>query len=211
MKISKNTAVNDPALLFAGEAPGPGNLFIIESDGSFRVAAKGLSLPNGAVITPDGRHFVVAESFAGKLTHFDRAANGDLSNPRCYAELPERVPDGICLDVDGNIRVAEFGAGQFSLIDTRGEMIAIVVVRPHAAVACQLGGTDGRTLYCLVYPGQIPDIAASNQRWPHRCRAGHSARRGLTLVAFEIRVRRMFSATRFSRQRARPHPRSDSY
>lgn len=145
--------------IFAGEAPGPGKIFLIEPDGSFRVAADGLALPNGAVITPDGRHFVVAESFAGKLTHFDRAANGDLSNARCYAELPERIPDGICLDVDGNIWVAEFGGGQFSLIDTQGEVIAVVDVRPHAAVACQLGGADGRTLYCLVYPGAIPDIA----------------------------------------------------
>lgn len=124
------------------------------------LAADGLALPNGAVITPDGRHFVVAESFAGKLTHFERAANGDLSNARCYAELPKRIPDGICLDVDGNIWGAEFGGGQFSLIDTQGEAIAVVDVRPHAAVACQLGGADGRTLYCLVYPGLIPDIAA---------------------------------------------------
>ena len=111
--------------IFAGEAPGLGKIFLIEPDGSFRVVAEGLALPNGAVITPDGRHFVVAESFAGKLTRFDRAANGDLSNPRCYAELPERIPDGICLDVDGNIWVAEFGAGQFSLIDTRGELVAV--------------------------------------------------------------------------------------
>lgn len=145
--------------IFAGEEPCPGKIFLIEPDGSFRVAAEGLALPNGAVITPDGRGFVVAESFAGKLTAFDRGPNGDLSNARCYAEMPERVPDGICLDIDGNIWVAEFGGNRFSLVDTEGEVVAAVEVGPCSAVACQLGGTDGRTLYCLVYPGEIPDIA----------------------------------------------------
>lgn len=145
--------------IFAGEAPVPGKIFIVEPDGSWRVAADGLSLPNGAVITADGRHLIVAESFAGKLTLFDRARSGDLSNPRSYADLPGRIPDGICLDADGNIWVAEFGGGRFSLIDLQGAAVAAVDVRPYAAVACQLGGTHGNTLYCLVYPGEISDIA----------------------------------------------------
>jgi sugar lactone lactonase YvrE len=145
--------------VFDGDTPVLGKIFLVEPDGSFRVAAEGLSLPNGSIITPDGRRLVVAESFAGKLTAFDRDASGNLSNGRRYAEFPERVPDGICLDTDGNIWVAEFHGGQFSLVDPAGTIIAAVDVRPHAAVACQLGGSDGRTLYCLVYPGDIPNIA----------------------------------------------------
>lgn len=145
--------------VFGGADPAPGTIFQVETNGAVRTAATGLGLPNGSVITPSGSVFVVAESFAGKLTRFDRAPTGELSNPTTYAELPERIPDGICLDVDGNIWVAEFGGSRFSLIDTQGGAVAVVDVRPHAAVACQLGGEDGKTLYCLVYPGAIPDIA----------------------------------------------------
>jgi sugar lactone lactonase YvrE len=102
---------------------------------------------------------VVAESFAGRLTAFDRAPSGDLSNRRTYAELAGLVPDGMCLDQAGNIWVAAFAGGQFLQVDPHGQVIGKVDVRPDAAVACQLGGTDGRTLYCLVYAGAIEDIA----------------------------------------------------
>ena len=41
-----------------------------------------------------------------RLTAFDIAADGALSNRRVWAELGEGVPDGIALDAEGAIWVA---------------------------------------------------------------------------------------------------------
>ena len=66
-----------------------------------------LSFPNGTVITPDGATLIVAESMGRQLTAFDRAADGTLSNRRVWADLGDRLPDGICLDAEGAVWVAE--------------------------------------------------------------------------------------------------------
>jgi sugar lactone lactonase YvrE len=110
------------------------------------------------VITNHGKSLVVAESFGARLRVFDKAADGALSNPRTYAALDGLVPDGICLDTDGNIWVAGAMGGEFVQVGPDGKIIARVDVKPHAAIACQLGGADGRTLYCLVYTGGIDEI-----------------------------------------------------
>ena len=47
------------------------------------------------MITPDDKTLIVAETFAGQLSAFDIEANGDLTNRRLWARLPE----GACLMV----------------------------------------------------------------------------------------------------------------
>ncbi len=49
--------------------------------------ANELAFPNGMVITPDNRTLVVAESFAARLTAFDIADDGTLSNRRVRTQL----------------------------------------------------------------------------------------------------------------------------
>ena len=144
--------------LFSGAEKVPGDIIVIDPEGSHRIAASGLDFPNGMVITNNGRNLVVAESFGARLRIFDKAADGSLSNARTYAELEGLVPDGICLDVDGNIWVAGAMGGEFVQVAPNGTVIARIDVKPDAAIACQLGGADGRTLYCLIYAGGIEDI-----------------------------------------------------
>lgn len=146
--------------LFGGAPSAPGGITLIEPDGSYRLVADGLDFPNGMVLTNGGDTLVVAESFGERLRAFDRAANGDLSKPRVYATLEGLVPDGICLDVDGNIWVAGAMGGAFVQVDSAGQVIARVEVGPDTAIACQLGGSDGRTLYCLVYAGGIEELSS---------------------------------------------------
>lgn len=144
--------------LFGGADPAPADLLLVDTDGSARVVASGLDFPNGCVIKDGGRTLVVAESWAGRLSAFDIAADGSLSNRRIYAALPDRIPDGICLDAEGGIWVSSFNSGEFLRVLDGGEITDIVKVGDKRAVACQLGGDDGRTLFCLTYDGQIEDL-----------------------------------------------------
>jgi sugar lactone lactonase YvrE len=145
--------------IFAGEDPKDAELILIEPDGSHRIVASDMMFPNGMVLMNNGASLVVAETFGHRLTAFDRDAKGNLSNRRIFADLGELTPDGICLDVEGGIWIASFATGDFARVVEGGNITDKFNVGARAAVACQLGGKDNRTLYCMTYSGQIEDIA----------------------------------------------------
>ncbi len=149
--------------LFSGAEAAPAEIVVVEANGAARVVARDLNFPNGTVIKDEGGALVVAESWGGQLTAFDLAADGSLNNRRLYAALGERVPDGICLDQAGGIWVASFATAEFIRVLDGGEITHRVDARGKAAVACQLGGDDGRTLFCLTYDGELNDITAGKR------------------------------------------------
>jgi sugar lactone lactonase YvrE len=123
-------------------------LIRVDPDGSIQAAADGLMFPNGSVITPDGRTLIVAESFGRCLTAFDIADDGSLSNRRVWADLGKRTPDGICLDADGAIWVANPLTPECFRVVEGGE-VTEVIETDNRCFACMLGGPDRRTLFML--------------------------------------------------------------
>src|SRR5215216_6540959 len=73
--------------LMAGEEFAPGIVALVTPDGSAREVADGIAFPNGMAVAPDGSTLIVAESYTSKLTAFDVAADGSLSNRRVWADL----------------------------------------------------------------------------------------------------------------------------
>ena len=145
--------------LFAGGEAKTAEITLVEPDGGALNVAEGLDFPNGMAITDDGRTLVVAESFGHRVSCFPIAADGTLGDKRVLAELPDLIPDGICLDTAGNVWVSGAMGGEFVQLDSAGAVIARVDVKPRAAIACQLGGADGRNLYCLVYAGGMEELS----------------------------------------------------
>lgn len=146
--------------LLAGEAPKPADLIMVTPSKQCKVVASGLEFPNGAVITPNGRSLIIAETFGHRLSTYDRAADGTLSNRRVFAELGERTPDGICLDAEGAVWVASFMTGEFLRVLPDGSIGDIIATPGKRAVACNLGGADGRTLFGLTFAGELADIGS---------------------------------------------------
>lgn len=147
--------------LFAGEEVKPADLCLVETDGKVRIVAHELVFPNGAVIKDQGKTLVIGETFANRLAAFDIAHDGSLSKRRVYAELGEGTPDGCCLDQQNGIWVASFGTGEFLRVLDGGEIThRIKTEGDRRAVACVLGGDDGRTLFCLTFDGHLDDIKA---------------------------------------------------
>jgi sugar lactone lactonase YvrE len=149
--------------LFGGAPIEVTEMHVVEPDGSIRVAAAGLEFPNGAVIKDQGRTLVVAETWCGKLTAYDRAENGDLSNRRLFADLGDRQPDGICADRHGAIWAGCYNTGEFVRV-LEGGAISDRVEFDGNAVSCAIGGTDGNTLYCCVYLGTDEQLQARERR-----------------------------------------------
>jgi len=140
-----------------GESPRSTSLICVEPDGQARIVADDLVFPNGCVITPDGRTLIVAETFASRLSAYDIADNGDLSNRRTWAELPEgAVPDGICLDAAGGIWSASPTSNECIRQLEGGEITHRVAVS-QGAFACMLGGSALDTLFILTAPSSDPE------------------------------------------------------
>ncbi len=144
--------------VFAHEEPKSATLTLVKPDGTIKTVAEDVHFPNGAVITPDGKTLIVAETFVGRLTAFNIEEDGSLSGRRVFAELGAYTPDGICLDVDGAVWVAAFENGEFIRVLDGGEITHKIDTGDRRAVACNLGGDDGKTLYCLIYDGNLDDI-----------------------------------------------------
>lgn len=131
--------------------PATTSLIRVDPDGTACEAANGLGFPNGTVLTPDERTMVIAETFALQLTAFDVADDGSLSNRRVWASLEGCAPDGICLDADGCVWVANALAAECRRVAEGGEVVGRVVTG-QSCFACMLGGPDRRTLFCCTAP-----------------------------------------------------------
>ena len=135
-------------------------LIRVDPDGSAHVATDALSFPNGSVITPDGRTLIVAETLAGQLTAFDIDDDGTLSGRRVWALLSWCAPDGICLDAEGRVWVANGMASECQLVAEGGEVVDRVVTS-QTCFACMLGGADRRTLYLMTAPTSKEAVVSS--------------------------------------------------
>jgi len=135
----------------------PGQTFRVAPDGQWECAADDLASPNGHILTDDGRTLIVAESGGGCLTAFTVAADGSLSERRTYAQLtPEKEgvvfapPDGICLDAEGAVWVADPLGARVFRVREGGEVTDSIPFEGVIPVACVLGGADRRTLLMCV-------------------------------------------------------------
>jgi sugar lactone lactonase YvrE len=141
-----------------GEDPRPTVLLRVDPGGEVTVAAEDLLFPNGAVITPDGKTLILAETFAFQLTAFDIASDGALSNRRVFAPLGGINPDGICLDAEGAIWVTCPFANKVIRVREGGQIEQEIPLPGRDSFACMLGGEDRRTLYICTAPHFQPEI-----------------------------------------------------
>ena len=145
--------------LEAGAAFEAAFLAHITPDGEVRKVDHPLAFPNGSVITPDGSTLIVGETFGGQYTAFDLDDSGHPVNGRLWAKVDGSSPDGCCLDTDGAIWMSDFVGKRFARVHADGSITDVVEVDGNA-VACMLGGADGRTLHGFVSPGSHPDEVA---------------------------------------------------
>jgi sugar lactone lactonase YvrE len=143
-----------------GEPPKLTRVIRVDPDGSIHQTGSAVSFPNGMVITPDERHLIVAETFAHRLSMFDIDRHGDLSAHRFFAEIEGCNPDGIALDAEGAVWIAD-PAGKRVLRVFEGGRIdrEITFEAGRGAYTCTLGGPEKRTLYIVTNTSSGPQMA----------------------------------------------------
>jgi sugar lactone lactonase YvrE len=125
---------------------------LVTPDGEARVVDDEVVFPNGSVVTPDGSTLVVAETFGQCLTAFTIAEDGSLTDRRTFALLRGTSPDGICLDAEGAVWVADANGSACLRVREGGEVVDRVDTG-RGCFACMLGGADRRTLFLMTAEG----------------------------------------------------------
>jgi len=127
------------------------NLVVVGPSGDICQVVDDMAFPNGAVITPDGATLIVAETLRYRLSAFDVAPDGTLSNRRVFAQLEFVPADGICLDAEGQIWVAHPQANEVIRVAEGGEVTSRASTSANT-FACMLGGSQRRTLFIMTSP-----------------------------------------------------------
>lgn len=156
-----------------GATPAPTPLVRVDPDGGVEAVSEPLHFPNGAVVL--GETLIVAESFGNRISAFGIRADGSLSGRRDWArfgDLPTStdlhealgqvavVPDGIALDSEGALWVADAIGNRAIRLREGGEIVDEVSTGENGTYAVALGGADGRTLYLCT----APDFSEHNRK-----------------------------------------------
>ena len=158
-----NTYVDNIGFDFPGGEFATGILALVTPDGSARQVADGVAFPNGIVVTPDNSTLIVAESYANRLTAFDIAADGTLSNRRLWADLDRGVPDGICIDDENAVWYADVPNMRCVRVRQGGDVLQTIDL-DRGCFACMLGGADRRTLFLVAREWRGPASMADGGR-----------------------------------------------
>jgi sugar lactone lactonase YvrE len=132
-----------------------GSLYCFAPDGCSRAWRHGIAVPNSLAWSPDGRTMYFADSPRHKIWAFDYdAAAGAMSNERLFAAPHPGFPDGSCVDAEGCLWNAEYGAARVVRYRPDGEIDRVIDVPPKEPTCCCFGGAQLDTLYITSANGE---------------------------------------------------------
>jgi len=138
--------------LTARDPPRAATLAHVARDGSVRAAAGDLEFPNGMAIEAGTRSLLVAETFGRRISAFAIAPDGSLRDRRVWAAFDDVSPDGIALDREGCLWVADATGRRAVRVRPGGAIDRVLTHGEDGIYACALGGPGGRTLALCAAP-----------------------------------------------------------
>jgi sugar lactone lactonase YvrE len=131
-----------------------GVLYRIEPDGRATPMRTGIQVPNSIAWSPDGKTMYFADSPRHKIWAFDYDADsGSMRNERVFAVPHPGFPDGSCVDADGCLWNAEWGAGRVVRYTPAGKIDRVIDVPALNPSCCCIGGPRMDTLYITTADG----------------------------------------------------------
>ena len=131
-----------------------GGCFVFRFDpvtGELAKVSDDLVHPNGLAFSPDERVLYVTDTEAARpgvgnhhVLAFDVVDRRRLASPRVFTVIEPGVPDGLRIDVEGNVWTSA-GDG-IHVLDASGTELGRIVL-PQTASNCTFGGPDGRRLF----------------------------------------------------------------
>jgi sugar lactone lactonase YvrE len=147
LRLNDATAAPDGSLWVGSMAydptPGAASLYRVSPRGDVHRVLTGLTQSNGLEFSADGASLAFVDSLAGGL-HLLEVDECGVRARRRIADVPraEGVMDGLCLDTEGGIWVAIFGAGEVRRYSVAGECTHAVLLPVTQPTACCFSGSD---------------------------------------------------------------------
>jgi sugar lactone lactonase YvrE len=126
-------------------------LYCLDVDQTVRKLVDGVTCSNGISWSPDGRTMYYIDSPTKRVVAYDyEVASGALSDQRTVVTIPEDggVPDGMSVDVEGMIWVAQWGGWQVSRWNPQtGEQLSSIALPVAQVTSCTFGGPNLDEMY----------------------------------------------------------------
>lgn len=120
-------------------------LYFLDREGTCHVKKSGIAISNGLAWSTDGSTMYHADTPTRQICAFDfDPATGTLSNERILYQFSSdnELPDGACVDADGNYWVALYGAGKLACISSRGRLLREVQLPCRCPTMIAFGGPE---------------------------------------------------------------------
>lgn len=125
-------------------------VYRLSPEGELSVLVKDFDPPNGLVLSSDGHRLFVDDTDHHEVRVFDLTPDGEAINGRRFCNVRKGFtngrPDGMKLDVEGNLYVTANTAHGIWVFDPDGKLKGFIDV-PEPPANCAWGDEDWKTLY----------------------------------------------------------------
>mgnify|MGYP000879460075 CR=1 FL=1 len=132
-----------------GKMEGQGALWSCENNGDVRKLIPGCTVSNGVCFSHDGNTLYHIDSPTLEVCAYKYDINtGNISDRRVVTKIEGGgEPDGMCIDRDGMLWVAEHMGSKVCRWTPEGNLLEIVAVPCLGATSCCIGGENMDTLF----------------------------------------------------------------
>jgi len=138
-----------------------GHLHRIDPDGSIHLIQADVGIANGMGFSPDLSRFYFTDSYAKTIWQYDHNADtGELSNQRIFLKFdPEtKNPDGMTIDAQGHIWVAQALHSHIEAFDADGKSLACIEIPAKFTSSLTFGGANYETIFITTGHSVIPGL-----------------------------------------------------
>lgn len=133
-----------------GRGPQPGDLYLIDLDGTARVVADDVLLTNGLAFSPDGATLYHSDSGRRAVMSYSVQPDGSVGPKETFVETDRGVPDGLVVAQDGSVWVALAGGGHgVGVFAADGSERDFVEIPDPMCTSVCFGGADLHDLYIV--------------------------------------------------------------
>ena len=127
--------------------PTPGELYRVDSEGEATQLYDDVGLTNGIGFSPDGQTIYHSDSLRRHIIAHRIKDDGSCIERHIFAQLPQGTPDGLCVDAEGGVWVAAYGAGSILRLSPGGKLDQKIELPAKKITSLCFGEKDLRTLY----------------------------------------------------------------
>jgi len=160
----------------------PGVIFRTCPDGFTEPLIEDIHIPNSLAMSPDGTRLYLADSKRQTIWAHDTA---DLSRREVFATVAKGGPDGSCVDADGYLWNAEWGAWRVVRYAPDGRIDSVIETPVEQPSACMFGGEGLSTLFITSAREDLDEAALARQPLAGSLFAVEPGVRGLPLPVFD--------------------------